>query len=438
MTKQANHFWSAVVWVGLVAGLSAQAPAPAQTPAPNRQESPTFRVQVDAVTMDVIVKDENGRFVPDLTKDDFEIFEDGVKQDVASLTVVTGGRATNVLEAAPPAPPEGVILPQVRRVNDTSGRIFLVFIDDLHLQFHQSGRVRSLVQKIGKELIHEGDMFGVVSSGPSSISIDMTYDRKRLDDAVKKIAGSGLKPSEIINTGSGSEGPTELRHNAHVAFSTMLEALNNLEKVHNRRKALVWVSEGYDFNPFQDSRLGGRDPSSPFLKNESNAMHNSANGDDQQSQTNDPILEQQRQNETFSDADLNMDLAEVTRAANRANTTIYTIDPRGLIAGGDIDEQVDPTEWNAYVRKSQDGLRVLAEETGGIAVVNQNDFDKALKRIDAESSDYYVLGFYSSNPDPTRRRRQLGVKVLRTRLNVTSQRTEYVLKPPPKTNSQRP
>jgi VWFA-related protein len=439
MTKQANHFWSAALWVALVAGLSAQAPAPAQTPAPNRQESPTFRVQIDAVTMDVIVKDESGRFVPDLTKDDFEIYEDGVRQDVASLTVVSGGRATNVLEAAPPAPPEGVILPQVRRVNDTSGRIFLVFIDDLHLQFHQSGRVRSLVQKIGKELIHEGDMFGVVSSGPSSISIDMTYDRKRLDDAVKKIAGSGLKPSEIINTGSGSEGPTELRHNAHVAFSTMLEGLNNLEKVHNRRKALVWVSEGYDFNPFQDSRLGGRDPSSPFLKNDSNAMHSAASQDDTgQQQANDPILEQQRQSETFSDADLNMDLAEVTRAANRANTTIYTIDPRGLIAGGDIDEQVDPTEWNAYVRKSQDGLRVLAEETGGIAVVNQNDFDKALKRIDAESSDYYVLGFYSNNPDPTQRRRQLGVKVTRPRLNVTSQRTEYVLKPPPKSSAQRP
>ena len=311
MTKQTNAFWSAVLWVAFVAGLAAQAPAPAQAPASNRQETPTFRVQIDAVTMDVIVKDENGRFVPDLTKDDFEIFEDNVKQEVASLTVVSGGRATNVLEAAPPAPPEGVILPQVRRVNDTSGRIFLVFIDDLHLQFHQSGRVRSLVQKIGKELIHEGDMFGVVSSGPSSISIDMTYDRRRLDDAVKKVAGDGLKPSEIINTGSGSEGPTELRHRAHVAFSTMLEALNNLEKVHNRRKALVWVSEGYDFNPFQDSRLGGRDASSPFLTNQSNSMRSQT--DDGQ-QANDPLLEQQKQNETFSDADLNMDLAEVTRS----------------------------------------------------------------------------------------------------------------------------
>ena len=56
---------------------------------------------------------------------------------------------------------------------------------------------------------------------------------------------------------------------------------------------------------------------------------------------------------------------------------------------------------------------MLAEDTGGIAVVNQNDFDKALKRIDADSSDYYILGYYSSNPDPTHRRRKIEVKVNR-------------------------
>ena len=121
------------------------------------------------------------------------------------------------------------------------------------------------------------------------------------------------------------------------------------------------------------------------------------------------------QNETFSDADLAYELSEITRAANRANTTIYTIDPRGLVAGQDIDEPVDPQEWNEHLRKTQDTMRVLADDTGGIAVVNQNDFDKALKRIDADSSDYYILGYYSSNPDPTHRRRKIEVKVLRRR-----------------------
>ena len=87
-------------------------------------------------------------------------------------------------------------------------------------------------------------------------------------------------------------------------------------------------------------------------------------------------------------------------------------------------------EWQNYVRESQNSLRVLAEQTGGFAVVNQNDFTKALKRIDAETSDYYVLGYYSTNPDPTKKRRRIDVNVTRANLNVLH-RSEYTLKAPP-------
>jgi VWFA-related protein len=429
MTLKLNGFWSSALVVLLAAGLSAQAPArPASTPDPN--QTPTFRVQIDAVTMDVVVKDDQGRFIPDLKREEFEVFEDGIKQDISSMTLSHGGRVANLLEAPPPPPPEGIILPPVRRVQDTSGRIFLFFVDDLHMQFQNTGRVRDLFKRIGKNLIHDGDLFGIVSSGPSSISIDMTYDRRRLDEAVNKMTGGGLKPSEIINQGNGSGGPTELRYQAHVAFSTMQEALDNLEKVHNRRKALIWVSEGYDFNPFQESRLGLRSADSPFMQNQGNVMMNTRdNGDGTTTQAPDSMTKYQQQSETFSDSELAFELGEITRSANRANTTIYTIDPRGLVAGSDIDEQVDPAEWGAYVRKSQDSLRVLAEETGGLAVVNMNDFDKALKNIDAASSDYYVLGYYSSNTDATRRRRRIEVKVTRKDVNVFS-RKEYVLRAP--------
>ena len=63
-------------------------------------------------------------------------------------------------------------------------------------------------------------------------------------------------------------------------------------------------------------------------------------------------------------------------------------------------------------------------------MVNQNDFDKALKRIDAETSDYYVLGFYSSNPDPLRRTRRIEVVTRRDGVKVWS-RTSYSLRPTP-------
>jgi VWFA-related protein len=432
MSLKMNGFWPTALLVVLSVALSAQTPAPKPPATPAPQDKPTFKLQVDLVTNDVIVRDDKGNFVPDLKKDEFEIYEDGVKQDISSMTVVTGGRVNNLLAPPPPPPPEGIILPPTRPRNDVSGRIFLFFVDDLHLQFHNTGRIRELFKKISKELVHDGDMFGIVSSGPSSIAVDMTYDKMRLEEAIKKIAGNELKPTDIINGPSGSQGPSEVRYRAHVAFSTVNDILQNLETVHNRRKALVYVSDGYDFNPFQDARLGTMDPNSPFAQNEFARTQNQMNSQnsDGTSSAGDPMASQQKQSEQFADADLARELGDLTRTANRANVTMYTIDPRGLVGMSDIDEQVDPSQWNEFVRKSQDSLRVIAEETGGIAVVNQNDFSKALKKIDAETSDYYVLGYYSKNPDTTKRRRQIDVKVTRKGSNIWF-RKEYVLKPAP-------
>src|SRR5213594_1259985 len=302
LSLKMNGFWSTSLLVVLAAGLSAQTPAqpPAQPPASATatQQKPTFRVQVDLVTNDIVVRDDKGNFIPDLKQDEFEVYEDGIKQDITSMTVVTGGRVTNVMPPPPP-PPEGIILPPSRPKTDVSGRIFLFFVDDLHLQFHNTGRVRDLFKRISKELVHDGDMFGIVSSGPSSIAIDMTYDKARLEEAIKKIAGNELKPSDIIQGPSGAQGPSEVRYRAHVAFSTVYDLLNNLEQVHNRRKALVYVSDGYDFNPFQDARLGLMDPNSPFAQNEFQRNQNQSrtNDDGTSSNQSDPLTTQQKQNE---------------------------------------------------------------------------------------------------------------------------------------------
>src|SRR6476660_5513675 len=161
MTLKMNGFWSTGIAVALAAGLSAQTQTPPPAPAANAaqpEKPPTFKVTVDLVTNDVIVRDDKGNFIPDLKKEEFEIFEDGVKQDISSMTVVTGGRVTNVLAPPPPPPPEGIILPATRPRNDVSGRIFLFFVDDLHLQFHNTGRIRDLFKQIEKAHATEGDM----------------------------------------------------------------------------------------------------------------------------------------------------------------------------------------------------------------------------------------------------------------------------------------
>ena len=389
------------------------------------QRRPDFTSRVELVTTDVVVRDNNGQFIADLKKEDFEVLEDGVPQKLVSFSLTHGGRSYNIA-APPPAPvAEGILLPPSRPASDAAGRIFLIFVDDLHLDFRNTGRIRDLFKKISDELVHEGDMFGIVSTGPSSISIDLTYDRRRLTEAIKKISGSALAPKDILDVPEGSQGPPEVRHRAHVAFSTAGDMMRQLEQVHNRRKAFIYVSNGYDLDPFSKSRAKNELERYGMLRD--NVDNSNGDSSNNQQDPNDPALRSKGNQWAF--ADLVGELAELTRAAVRANTTIYTIDPRGLVGGPDLDEKVDMTEYMDYVRNTQDSLRVLADLTGGIAVVNQNDFTKALKRIDQETSDYYVVGYYSTNPDPTKRRRTIEVKVTRPGANVWH-RTSYTLKKP--------
>ncbi len=409
-----------------------QKPATAQEPSPDKpviappQQGGVIRRSFDIVSTDVIVRDNKGQFIADLEKKDFEVYEDGVKQDLVSFILTHGGRVYNSTPA--PAAPvmEGIILPPSRPTNDAAGRIWLIFVDDLHLDFPNTGRIKDLFKKISNELVHEGDMFGIVSTGPSSLAIDLTYDRKRLTEAIDKISGAGLKPNEILDSPVGAEGPSEVRYRAHVAFDTAYNIMKTLESVHNRRKAFIYVSNGYDFDPFAETRKKqAEDKWKEMNPNSGNSDDGSGNNNSDANDTN-PFL---RVGNEFSFADLANELSELTREANRANTTIYTIDPRGLVGMPDLDQNVDMMDFQNYIRTSQDSLRVLSEQTGGFATINQNDFMKALKRIDAETSDYYVLGYYSSNPDPTQRKRKVEIKVV-NRPNLDMRyRTEYTLKP---------
>jgi VWFA-related protein len=427
-----RHRWFTLALLGaagLSAAVTAQAPQP---PKPEAAPAPqaVYRGGVDLVTTDAIARDRAGQFVSDLKPSDFDVYEDGVKQDVVQLLLFHGGRQYSPLAAPVQAQREGIVLPPSRPTNDAAGRIFVFFLDDLHLDFRNTGRIKELIKKIRLTLVHEGDLFGVVSTGPSSIAIDLTYDLKRLDEVVKKISGAGLKPSEIVEGGSSSqEGPSEVRYRAHTAFATAYDLMSELEKIHNRRKALIYISNGYDFNPFPAARYKAEQDRMGNPSSGTNSTGNTeGSGASYTNPNDDPTEVFSRSGQVFAEADLARELAELTRTANRANVSFYTIDPRGLVGMPDIDDNVDAGEWQNTLRKSQDSLRVLAEETGGFAVVNQNDLDKNLKRIDSETSDYYVLGFYSNNPDPLRRNRRIEVKVTRPDVATVWSRKGYSLK----------
>jgi VWFA-related protein len=396
--------------------------------APNaatQQPRPTFRTTIDLATLDVIPRTPDGQFVPDLDKDAFEVFEDGARQEVVTMVLVHGGRVFNKLQrvAAQPTTPEGLILPNARPADTAAGRIFVVLIDDLHFTATDTPLVRALLKKVANTLIHAGDMFAVFSTGPSSIEIPMTYDHALLTSAISKVAGHGMGYRDIMDARDGAQGPQGLRYNAHVAIRTAYELIGALERVRDRRKAVVLISNGYDFDPFPQGRAGkdqvfGGRYGTPWVDPE----------------RGDRFLAMGQLHNRFADADLSSELAALTGVANRVNASIYALDPRGTVGITNVVDQVDPTEMRTHISKTQSSLRLLAEATGGLAVVNDNEYDGALKRIDAETSDYYILGYSPSNTDPNRRTRHVEVKVQRQGIQVQSRgwyRTKTPQQPPP-------
>ena len=127
----------------------------------------------------------------------------------------------------------------------------------------------------------------------------------------------------------------------------------------------------------------------------------------------------------FSESELHREIFELTRLAESANTTFHTLDPRGLIAGGGVEyTDIDSRELSRHVFRTQTSLRALAELTGGIALVNRNSFASGLREIDAETSDYYIVGFNTTRPEADENlTRRLRIEVNREDVRVRARDT---------------
>jgi VWFA-related protein len=392
---------------------------------PTRNPQATFQATTDHIRTHVTVKDSRGQFISDLKPEEFTILEDGVPQKLTTFVRAFGGRFLSELAETPVARTEGLILPPAAPPKDVSGRIFIVFIDDMHLQALDSIKTRKVLEQIRDTILHENDLIGIVSTGYSSIAIDLNYDygHRRLNESIKKVMGSAPSPSDIINGAQMSDGPAGLRYNVNVAFSTAYGILDQAEKVTDRRKAFLYVSSGYDLNPFKDSRYK--------VEQERYALpsdtEDPSNRRGEPSPFDNPFDKGGLQ---FAESDLIAQMAELIRAANRANVTFYTVDPRGLMAGPDINLDLGAREWQDYLNNTISSLKVLAQETGGICVCNTNDFRRYLQQIDNEMSDYYLLGWTTSNPDPLKITRRVEIKVSRPAVRDLIYRPEYRLERP--------
>lgn len=414
MTTRLSRTWTLRIALTMLAATLVSA---------QQNQQPVFRATTDVIRTELRVRDSSGKFIPNLTMNDFEIFEDGVPQKLTHMVLTLGGRVMTELVPVVQPVSEGLILPPSPPVTDQSGRVFIIFIDDMHIQHKDTTLTRQILGQIRDTLIHDGDLIGIVSTGFSSVEVDLTYDvkKKRFNEAINKVQGSALSPQEIINASQTADGPSGVRHNTFVAFKTAYDMLDQASRIQNRRKAFIYISEGYNFNPYTQSRYKNmQDLYASATPRSDQVIPGQVGGDN--SLSTDDIMRFRNPFETngqqFSEADLIAALAELTRTARRSNVTFYTLDPRGLQAGPDIGVNLTNADFWSNARITTDSLKVLGDETGGFCICETNDYKRGLMRIDNEMSDYYLLGYVSSNPDPLKVIRKIEIRVKKEGLRL--------------------
>ena len=384
----------------LVVFLTGTVLAGGQGAAPQPQQ-PTFRVQVDYVEVDVVVTDRQGNLVRDLKKEDFQVFEDGKPQSINTFTFVDIPieRADRPLFAASPLEPDV-------KTNERpfDGRVYVMVVDDLHTRFGRTQRVKAAGKQFIERRLGANDLMAIVhTAGPTDAnqeftsnkrlllaSLDRTQGRK-LDSATANKTTEYFRTRDLRQQGDPLNDPedAERAFNARNTLQTLKNVAEWFSSVHGRRKTILLLSEGIDYDIHD-------------LIPQSGSSHRDAS----------LILDETR---------------DAIAAAARANVSIYGIDPRGLTDLGDESIEIGsfpddtslgigPGSLQNELRLAQDSLRVLSEETGGFAVVNRNDFSTAFDRIVQDNSSYYVLAYYPPDPRPGRDHK---IEVRTTRPGVT-------------------
>jgi hypothetical protein len=246
-------------------------------------------------------------------------------------------------------PSHSIPPPQSEIISD--GITWLIFFDDLHLDFSNTGRLRPLLKVVAGELVTEGDVFTVRASGPSQIAIEPTSDRTRLDAFERNAAGHGLQTADIVRTLESAEEPSEVRYRAALALAAAYEMVKTLEQ-RRGRTALIYVSNGYvlDVLPIERNTVDEvRAFAAPAIK--------------------------------VTAAQLRDRFWALTIAARRAHVRIFAVDPRTVPGARIGSADVSPAASENYWSTTQNTLRTISEETGGFAVLDAHDAIGALKRI---------------------------------------------------------
>jgi VWFA-related protein len=404
--------------------------SPNPQPTPPVEDSSVVKITTTLIQIDATVLDKKGKPVTGLTADDFEIYENNKKQQITNFSFVELEPDKSTAAVALPVKPSknSIPIPPVptRLRPEQVRRTVALVVDDLGLSFPSVNPVRSALKKFVDQQMQPGDLVAIIRTGSGAGALQQfTSDKRMLYAAIERIRwnpnGRGginvfqpIDPSDVgatlitSQTGGQGKGIDETLssnrrfddYREDIFAVGTLGAVNYVVKgMHELpgRKAVVLFSDGFGL---YDLDQGLKKPNPRLIDN----------------------------------------LRRLTELANRSSVIIYTMDARGivnpLIDAQDNTEEFnqDPTLFNqntvieqsimsrsTELYESQQGLRALAEQTGGFAIINNNNLSKGLERVLNDQKGYYLLGYQpdSETFDPKKARfNKLTVKLKRPELRV--------------------
>jgi len=360
-------------------------------------------VDVNVVNVEVYVTDKDGNRVTGLTRDDFELRVDRKPVAITNFYAVEGGRLLgDGREVEPIEEPERRLVreEQPPRLPDEQQLHLVVYVDNLNLHPFTRNRVLGQARTFLRTHLRPGDRVMLVTYERSiHTRVPFTTDPEIVASALYDVEEMS---AQAIHSDSDRRDMLELIYEADDVYEVRGRILQHAESIYSDmsftldalkslietiaglpgRKAILYVSDGLPMRAGDDlfHAMQDRFPAAGSI-----------------------LLEGQRY-------DLTRRFQGLTSKANSSRVTFYTVDAEGLrtysyleasnptLGGG---SRIDQVHFNNL----QSSLRFMAQETGGLAMINSNNYGPMFERMAEDFDNYYSLGFTPAASESGRYRR---------------------------------
>ena len=433
-----------------IIAVSGQQPAPnqePQKPAPSAQQPPVFRTETNFVRVDAFPT-KDGKPLFGLTADDFEVFEDDVRQRIQTFEHVVIDTGTPMAARIEP----NSVREGERMAANPRNRVFVVFLDVPHVEVSGSHHIKEPLIRLLSGMMGPDDLVAVMT--PLMPPTELTFGRKtevieqQLRDNWpwgKRFALSpmdareqdyaGCYPRQSSDSSATSRLAKEMidRRRERLVLESLHDLVTYLGGIREERKAILTITEGWQlYRPNAELTKLRKDPltglEDPIPGHEPigvgpdgvlrRSPHTVTSGGATKYDCDSDRL-------TLASMDNDRYFRDLLDLANRWNASFYPIDPRGLPAVDDPigpDPPLPPHVSQARLKYKLERLKELAENTDGLAILNNNDLHQGLKRVSEDLTSYYLLGYYSTNTKLDGTFRSLKVRVKKPGVNMRARR----------------